>query len=298
MAKLSNWFVRSQRIKSKHIGAIKYLKYLNDPKHENHTKTAAIIPVYGNVNQFIETVSGEVVSLDLLNSQKKGGRPVESYAQSFVLGLPNTVKKPTAENWKSIFTDVIKAMSEKMGVPLSDLKGRVFANVHDQDKPHLNIVVSRVVQGKTVRNLDQKVMIGVAKKAFTASALARCGLNVADYKPLNTNVGPKQEAWKRRQKAAEAQEKKANDAIAAVEKELEKAKELQKLTAMLNSQIFKWIEAVETLDEKQENRQANRINSTIVKINELVINEETAEMIEQLVETAEKKAKKKITFKP
>ena len=100
MAKLSNWFVRSQRVKTRHTGAIKYLKYLIDPNHDNHKKTAKIIPVYGNADQFITEVGKEAIQLDLANAQKKGGRPVQSYAQSFVLGLPHGVKN-RPQNWNN-----------------------------------------------------------------------------------------------------------------------------------------------------------------------------------------------------
>jgi len=139
---IKNWFVRSERIKDKHGGLIKYGKYLVNMEHANHKNTESIIHVYGNIENFIRTCSNEAVSLDLENSQKKGGRPVQSYAQSFVFSLPPSVVKPTPDEWKSITSDILKELAKKLDIDINDFKGRVFANVHDQDNPHLNLVVS------------------------------------------------------------------------------------------------------------------------------------------------------------
>lgn len=70
---IKNWFVRSERIKDKHGGLIKYGKYLVNMEHANHKNTESIIHVYGNIENFIRTCSNEAVSLDLENSQKREG---------------------------------------------------------------------------------------------------------------------------------------------------------------------------------------------------------------------------------
>jgi hypothetical protein len=299
---LRNWFVRSERVKGKHAGVIKYGKYLTDPNHPNHKdKTRAIIPIYGTVEGFVNECAGESVKLDLANSKRKGGRPVDSYAQSFNFVLPPTVQKPSKEQWRAIFKDVMSSMAEKMGLTsISQLKGKVFANVHDQDNPHLNVMVSRVIDGKAIANLDQKAVIGIAKRSFTASVLKHCGLDVSSYTPLQTNLGRRQANWQLQQRAAEKatkdQEKATKDVIERLENEIENAKELQRLTAMLQNQVFKWMDAVEKKDEKQEARQGNRINNTINKINELNIDPETALLLDSVVQQAENKVGKKITI--
>ena len=298
--KLKNWFVRSERVKGRHAGVIKYGRYLDDPNHPNHKdKTRAIIPIYGSVEGFVNECVSESVNLDLANSKKKGGRPVESYAQSFTFVLPPTVRKPNQDQWKAIFKDVMSAMAGKMGLEsTSKLKGKVFANVHDQDNPHLNIMVSRVIDGKAMANLDQRAVIGAAKRSFTASILKHCGLDVSSYTPLQTNLGKRQATWQLQQKAAERatkdQEKATKKVIERLEGEIENAKELQRLTAMLQNQVFKWMEAVEQKDEKQELRQGNRINNAIIKINELNIDPETAMLLDGVVQQAENKVGKKI----
>lgn len=289
---IKNWFVRSERIKDKHGGLIKYGKYLINMEHANHKNTESIIPVYGNIETFIRTCSNEAVSLDLENSQKKGGRPVQSYAQSFVFSLPPSVVKPTPEQWKGITSDILKELAKKLGIDVNEFKGRVFANVHDQDNPHLNLVVSRVVQGKALKALDQKGTIGVAKKAFNAASLARCGLDVSAYEPLQTNLGPHQAKWQIQQKEAE----KALEAIGLeaqkLNDEVAKAKGLASYSAMLNSQILKWIEAVKVTDFKQEERQKNRIEKTAQKLSDLNLPKEQIDLLNGLFEGAEQKTGK------
>jgi hypothetical protein len=228
----------------------------------------------------------------MANSQKKGGRPVQSYAQSFVFGLPPSVQKPTPEQWKAITHDILKELVKKLDVSIDDLNGRVFANVHDQDNSHLNIVVSRVIKGKALKALDQKGTIGIAKQAFTASSLRRCGLDVSSYVPLQTHLGRRQAKW-------ELQEQRAEKALLAVGAQADKlkieivrAKGLAKYSAMLNNQILKWIEAVKVPDEKQEKRQENRIQQTADKLSELNLPQEQAELLNDLFDRAEEKAGK------
>jgi len=289
---IKNWFVRSERIKDKHGGLIKYGKYLVNMEHANHKNTESIIPVYGNIEHFIRTCSNEAVSLDLENSQKKGGRPVQSYAQSFVFSLPPSVVKPTPDEWKSITSDILKELAKKLDIDINDFKGRVFANVHDQDNPHLNLVVSRVVQGKALKSLDQKGTIGVAKKAFNAASLARCGLDVSAYEPLQTNVGPHLAKWQLQQKDSEKALKEIGLKSKAFDNDIAKTKEYGRLSAMLNNQIVKWIFSIGSGDIGNENRQKNRIEKTTEELSKLNISKEQAELLDSMFEMAETKTGK------
>lgn len=291
---IKNWFVRSERLKDKHNGLIRYSKYLISVEHANHKNTDRIIPIYNTIENFIQICSNECINLDLGNSQKKGGRPVQSYAQSFVFSLPDTVAKPTPEQWKSITSDVLKELAKKLEIDVKDFKGRVFANVHDQANPHLNLVVSRVINGKALKTLDQKGTIGIAKKAFNASTLARCGLDVSVYEPFETNRGPHLAKWQLQQKDTEEALKQFGLEAEKLNLEVARAKGLTKYSAMLNTQILKWIEAVNTFDEKQEKRQENRIDETIFKLTGLHLPAEQVELINQLFEQAEQKTGKPV----
>lgn len=289
---IKNWFVRSERIKDKHGGLIKYGKYLVNMEHANHKNTESIIHVYGNIENFIRTCSNEAVSLDLENSQKKGGRPVQSYAQSFVFSLPPSVVKPTPDEWKSITSDILKELAKKLDIDINDFKGRVFANVHDQDNPHLNLVVSRVVQGKTLKSLDQKGTIGVAKKAFNASTLARCGLDVSEYEPLQTNLGPHQAKWQLQQKDSEKALEEIGLKSKAFDDDIIQVKEFGKYSAMLNNQIVKWILSIKSGDITNENRQKNRIDKTTEELSKLNVPKEQVDLLNGLFDMAEEKTGK------
>lgn len=297
MSSLKNWFVRSERVQERHIGLIRYCKYLNDQNHSNHKEKTVILPLYGKAESFISNCTFQAVQLDQKNANRKGGRPVSSYAQSFTFVLPASVKPPELAQWKLIFSDTIRAMSEKIEMPLDKLKGLVFSNIHDQDNPHMNIVISRVLNEQHIKKLDHRSLIVTAKKAFTLSTLKHCGLDINHYVPIQTNLGRRQTNWQRQQAEAQIQIKAASDAVKKLEEEIDKAKHLSKFSAMLNCQTQKWIIAIGEGNTQQEDRQANRINNTINNINELNISEETAALIEQLVEAAEKKAGKPITIK-
>lgn len=297
MRELKNWFVRSERIKDKHSGLIQYLNYLTNSEHTNHKNRTTIRPLYGDIKTIIQGCANEAILLDLKNSKNKGGRPVSSYAQSFTFVLPETVKKPNPEQWRLIFKDIAIALAQKLGIPPESLKGKAFANIHEQSNPHLNLTMSRVVDGKYLRVLDQKATINTLKKTFTASTLKHCGLDLSNYTPINTNLGKHQSNWQRQQQETQQQIKAATDVAKKLEEEIEQAKLLGKYTAMLNSQIQKWMIAVLEVDAEQETRQANRIDKTIASLNELSIAPETAALIEELVTSVEKKAGKPITVK-
>jgi hypothetical protein len=202
------------------------------------------------------------------------------------------VVKPTPDEWKSITSDILKELAKKLDIDVNDFKGRVFANVHDQDNPHLNLVVSRVVQGKALKALDQKGTIGVAKKAFNASTLARCGLDVSAYEPLQTNVGPHLAKWQLQQEDSEKAIKAIQLKSKAFDDDIVKAKEYGKLSAMLNNQIVKWIFSIGSGDIGNENRQKNRIEKTTEELSQLNISKEQAELLDSMFEMAEQKTGK------
>ena len=306
---IKNWFVRSQRVKDRHNGLIKYGRYLIDHDHPNHKgKTSAIIPIHGNIDNFVKLATVEAVALDLSNAKNKGGRPVQSYAQSFTFVLPPRLKKPTDDQWKNIFDDVIAAMGEKLGLKPDELSNRVFANVHDQENPHLNLLIFRVAKGEALKTLDQKAIITTAKNAFNKSVLDTCGISVSDYEPLQTNLGKRQEKWQLQQAQADNQlialreatkmankaTENANNAVARANRAAERASSIGKFWGMLNNQILKWINAVQDKDEKQEKRQENRIYKTLESAEILGIPPEQVEIIDELFDNAERKTGKKL----
>ncbi|WP_122321546.1 hypothetical protein [Pseudomonas cichorii] len=209
MAKIKNWTVISQRVKERQDGLVTYSKYLLDEKHKNHSKNETrIVSLHGKISEFVKNAICETLDFDMSN--KKGGRKVESYAQSFVLGLPDTVRKPTDEQWKKISADMIRAAHKhlKPDEPVNDFGRKCFSNLHDQDKPHMNLLIPRIYKGERLDKLDKKGMILALKQEFNASVMKHCNINYDNYKPVNTSRGKRLENWKlEQQKLREEQEK-------------------------------------------------------------------------------------------
>lgn len=224
---IKNFTVISKRIKEKSDGLIKYINYLEEKNTASHKNTTIINLLGENQSRkFLESTILEVFNFDRENT--KGGRKVESFAQSFNLVLPETVAKPTPEQWKLITKDVLEMARGRLGIQ-DDVKTfakKCFFNIHDQSNPHLNLVIPRIYNGERLKNLDQKALIGAMKKEFNASVMKHCQIDFKQYKPFNQNVGPRREKWQMEQKKAiEAQEKAAAMQQEATETALRAAQE-------------------------------------------------------------------------
>jgi len=294
--KIKNWFVRSERVHSKSSGLIKYGSYLIDKEHSNHkSKTSAIHNMYGNVTNFIQTAAREAIELDLKNAQAKGGRPVDSYAQSFVLTLPSGVNQPTPEQWKAITKDVLLDAFKKLNKTPEEMKGHFFANVHEQTNPHLNILIAKVVDGQSLRAVNQVGIIGTMKKSFNASVLKHCGLDYKDYEPLQTNLGKALPRWQLEQQNKISEKLSELDIKETVlDTKINDLKKLNKLSFMLNNQLIKWMHAVKTSDIKDESRQENRIKKTVEELSGLNVSDAQIMQFNELFELAEEETSHKI----
>lgn len=210
MAKIKNWTVISQRVKERQDGLVTYSKYLLDEKHKNHSKNETrIVPLHGKMNEFVKSSICETLDFDMSN--KKGGRKVESYAQSFVLSLPDTVQKPTDEQWKRISGDIIRAAHKhlKPDEPVNDFGRKCFSNLHDQDNPHINLLIPRIYKGERLDKLDKKGMILAMKQAFNASVMKHCNINYDNFKPEKPGRGKRLLEWQLEQQAAREEQEKS-----------------------------------------------------------------------------------------
>ena len=210
MAKIKNWTVISQRVKERQDGLVTYSKYLLDEKHKNHSKNETrIVPLHGKMNEFVKSAICETLDFDMSN--KKGGRKVESYAQSFVLSLPDTVQKPTDEQWKRISGDIIRAAHKhlKPDEPVNDFGRKCFSNLHDQDNPHMNLLIPRIYKGERLDKLDKKGMILAMKQAFNASVMKHCNINYYNFKPEKPGRGKRLLEWQLEQQAAREEQEKS-----------------------------------------------------------------------------------------
>lgn len=179
---ISNWFVRCERVKEKGKGLIEYCEYLVDRGHINHyLKTQKIIGLLGNYREFAKDTVFECVAYDSKN--KKGGRPIQSYAQSFVFSLPDSLPSPTPEEWKMITKELIISIAKKMKLSPRRLAKASFANIHQQSNPHLNLLIPRVIDGVMYDMLDKFSMLGTVKSTFNRSVFQYCGHDYKSYKP-------------------------------------------------------------------------------------------------------------------
>jgi hypothetical protein len=193
---LKNWTVTSEAIRKKTTGLIKYINYLNNKKHERHENTS-IINIFSDPerpNKFIKKCVDEALTLDLKNAEKgKGGRPVDSYAVSFDLTLPPGTIRPTAKQWRSIANDIYKTIGRNLDNKLTS--DHIYMNVHDQDNPHLNVVVSKIINGNRERKIDQKALLSKIKLQYNKSVLEHCGLDYRDYEPEGTGYNKRLKRW-------------------------------------------------------------------------------------------------------
>lgn len=195
MANIKNWTVTSESVKGKATGLIKYVQYLNKPDHPNHENTD-IWNIFPEEKQtkFIKKCADEALTLDMKNHEKgKGGRPVESYAVSFDFILPPNTIRPTKDQWIAIAKDIYKVVRD--GVDGELTQDHVYMNIHDQSNPHLNLVVSKVIDGERERKIDQKLILSKMKTQFNKSVLLHCNFDYMDYEPENIGLGKRKKRW-------------------------------------------------------------------------------------------------------
>ena len=195
---IKNWTVTAKTINNKQQGTIQYLNYLQDNKANSH-KNTSIWHIYGDANKFIKAAVTEAITNELaVQSRGKGGRPPASYAQSFNLSLPKNSIRPTPDQWKLIAKDLSKVIKNELP---TYKRNHVFMNVHDQSNPHLNLVLTKFVNGNRVREVDQKKFLNCLKAQFTQSVYTQsvylhCKFDHKDYVPDNEKLGRRKERWK------------------------------------------------------------------------------------------------------
>lgn len=191
MSELKNLTVTAKAIQKKSSGLISYGNYLINKNEDSH-KNTNIIPIFGDINNFISHASAEALKIDLKNGRAKGGRPVQSYAVSFNLTLPRNTVRPTAAQWKAITQDVMRAVKKEIpGLTKKDF----FINVHDQDNPHANILISKIIDGERNRKIDQKKLLSTIKKVYSISVLNHTKFDYKTYIPEKPNRGSRKQKW-------------------------------------------------------------------------------------------------------
>ncbi|WP_146493505.1 hypothetical protein [Vibrio cyclitrophicus] len=270
---IKNWTVTTEPIKNGADGVMTTEKYLLSDKHPNHKQTEAIIPLIGTTktSQRIALVGEQFRVNQHLN--RKGGRPLSSYAMSYCLTLPKG-HRPSAHQWKCIVRDCCKAIEAQLELQSDEVRvfrTQIRAVLHQQQQQgtrgsgdHVHILIGKVLNGKVLKQLQQKKCTLILKQAFNAAVLAHTGLSHLDYKPYELNRGERLETWKyREQKAAEAVH-------------------IEKLLIKLQKQTDKWFEAIESQNHKQQNRQLNRLIKSFEELSTNALSDKQNQKIENL----------------
>lgn len=251
---LKNFVVTTQRVKSKSDGLIQYVNYLNNEKAPSH-KNTKIIEISKNPESFLKNTIINTVNFD--NNNKKGGRKVESLAQSFNFILPPKVDNPTEEQWILIYKDLVTKAKNTLEIDgkTSDFARSCYVNIHEQKNPHLNLLIPRIYEDKRLHALDQKNLLIQLKKEFNRSVLQHCNIDFKAYKPDQQNVGKRRKKWQLDQDQA----RKAKDLL--VEERLELAEERLEL-ATETLAAAQLIDRSEQVQERAETAQIKAQEAT------------------------------------
>ena len=251
---LKNFVVTTQRVKSKSDGLIQYVNYLDNEKAPSH-KNTKIINFGSASDDFLKNTIINTVNFD--NNNKKGGRKVESLAQSFNFILPPKVENPTENQWKLIFKDLLLKAKNTLEIEgkTADFAKSCYVNIHDQKNPHLNLLIPRIYDDKRLHALDQKNLLIQLKKEFNRSVLQHCNIDFKAYKPDQQNVGKRRKKWQLDQDQA----RKAKDLL--VEERLELAEERLEL-ATETLAAAQLIDRSEQVQERAETAQIKAQEAT------------------------------------
>lgn len=186
---IKNFYVKTERISKKTDGLIKYINYLEDEKNNRHANNEIIL-IHNLSRNFLNICNKNATNLDYQNS-KKGGRKVESLAQSFDFSFPPGVNVSN-EDYQEFSLKIIEVLKEN--IPNLN-ENEIFMNVHknknynkENESPgHLNLAVSRVSFDKNLKkytnniDLDKKKILWKLKQEFNLFIANKYELSTQNY---------------------------------------------------------------------------------------------------------------------
>ena len=271
---LKNWIVTTQAVKFESDGIITRERYLLSQKHPNHKSTEKLISIIGNskTSQRIALV-GEQFRLHQQLNNKKGGRPLSSYAVEFCLTLPRG-HRPTPKQWHSIVSDCCISLAKMLELTKNEFeqyKKQIRAVLHQQPQDghrgsgdHVHLIIGKVVNQRVLKQLQQKQATKLIKSAFNQAVLRHVGIDYREYKPYELNRGKRLETWK-------YESQKAQNALS-----------IQKLINKLQTQADKWFAAINDHNLIQDKRQFNRISKTFADLENYSLSSEQTRQIDNL----------------
>ncbi|EHD0097244.1 hypothetical protein CRN32_19675 [Vibrio vulnificus] len=251
---LKNWTVTTQPVRLASDGIMMRERYLLNAKHANHKCTEALISIFGcgETSHRIALV-GEKFRLNQQLNNRRGGRPLSSYAMEYCLTLPKGYR-PTAEQWQSIVKDCCLALARLCKLNKSEFaqyRQQIRAVLHQQNQDgtkgsgdHVHLIIGKVIGERVLIELQQKRATKLIKQAFNGAVLQHVGIDHRTYEPIEKEKGRRLSTW-------QYQHQKATEAL-----------DIEKIIKKMQSQFDKWIKAKEEHNERQQHRQKNRLLKT------------------------------------
>ncbi|HGS5825334.1 phage protein [Vibrio parahaemolyticus] len=251
---LKNWTVTTQPVRLASDGIMMRERYLLNTKHANHKYTEDLVSLFGCADTSKRiALTGEQFRLKQQLNNRRGGRPLSSYAMEYCLTLPKGYR-PSAEQWQSIVKDCCLALARLCKLNKSEFaqyRQQIWAVLHQQAQDgskgsgdHVHLIIGKVVGNRVLKELQQKKATKLIKSAFNHAALKHLGIDHRSYLPVEKEKGRRLSTW-------QYQYEKANQAL-----------EIERLIKKMQSQSDKWLKAKEEHNNRQQHRQKNRLLKT------------------------------------
>ncbi|EGR2722209.1 hypothetical protein DUG83_12040 [Vibrio parahaemolyticus] len=251
---IKNWTVTTQPVRLASDGIMMRERYLLNTKHANHKHTKDLVSLFGCADTSNRiALAGEQFRLNQQLNNRRGGRPLSSYAMEYCLTLPKGFR-PSSEQWQSIVKDCCLALAKLCKLNKSEFaqyRQQIRAVLHQQAQDgnkgsgdHVHLIIGKVVGSRVLKELQQKKSTKLIKQAFNKSVLEHVGIDYRSYEPIEKEKGRRLSTW-------QYQHQKATEAL-----------EIEKLIKQMQTQFDKWLKAKEAYDERQLKRQKNRLLKT------------------------------------
>lgn len=180
---MKNFVVITQPIKEQTKGLTNYLSYLVSSNHKNHRDKTRIVPIHNTIKKLLNNCIEQITDRNLERKKaKKGGRDITSYAQSFIFSLAPDIHL-NDEQWKQIAMLVFCDLADYLNLSKTILSKNCFINLHDQKNQHINLVISKVIDGTVRKDIQKKAVLAMLKQSFNSAVLKITNIDHINYKP-------------------------------------------------------------------------------------------------------------------
>ncbi|HCZ9270548.1 TPA: hypothetical protein O4G62_002078 [Vibrio alginolyticus] len=272
---LKNWIVTTQPVRLASDGIMMRERYLLNTKHANHKRTEDLVSLFGCAETSNRiALAGEQFRLNQQLNNRRGGRPLSSYAMEYCLTLPKGYR-PSSEQWQSIVKDCCLALAKLCKLNKSEFaqyRQQIRAVLHQQSQDgtkgsgdHVHLIIGKVVRGRVLKELQKKGATKLLKQTFNHAVLQHVGIDYRSYEPIEKEKGRRLSTW-------QYQYEKANQAL-----------EIEKLIKKMQSQFDKWLKAKIDSDWCQVRRQSNRLIQTQLALEKMPLASHQTETIKNII---------------